>query len=197
MFCCRVVGVALCQQSEGSAPQSQSTADQPPSGSAQNSTKPPSQTQSQPQPQEPPASTSQPSQVAPKDAETAPNKPAAHPQVLPTRKKPSAKKEKKSQSGKVIVRNGGARDNSVQLNPAMTEEQILHTKENTTQLLVTTDANVKALAGRQLSPTQQSTVAQIRSYMRQSKAASASGDLARAHTLAFKAHLLSDELTRQ
>ena len=94
------------------------------------------------------------------------------------------------------MRNGGVKDNSVQLNPAMTEEQILHTKENTTQLLVTTNANVKALAGRQLSPEEQSTLAQIHSYVHQSKAASASGDLDRAHTLAFKAHLLSDELIR-
>ena len=96
-----------------------------------------------------------------------------------------------------MVRNGGARDSSVQLNPVMTQDQALHSKENTAQLLVTTDANVKALAQRQLSPAQRSTLAQIRSYIRQSKAASASGDLARAHTLAFKAHLLSDELARQ
>jgi hypothetical protein len=35
---------------------------------------------------------------------------------------------------------------------------------------------------------------QIHTYVRQSKAASDSGDLTRAHTLAYKAHLLSDEL---
>ena len=95
------------------------------------------------------------------------------------------------------MRNGGAKDNSAQLTPAMTQEQALHSKENTAQLLATTDANVKAVAGRQLSPAQQSTLDEIRSYVRQSKAASASGDLVRAHTLAYKAHLLSDELAHQ
>lgn len=96
-----------------------------------------------------------------------------------------------------MVRNGGAKDNSVQLNPAMTQEQALHSKENTAQLLATTDANVKAVTGRQLSSAQQSTLDQIHAYVRQSRAASASGDLVRAHTLAYKAHLLSDELTRE
>jgi hypothetical protein len=53
------------------------------------------------------------------------------------------------------------------------------------------------LASRQLSPAEQSTVDQIHSYMRQAKSAADSGDLARAHTLAFKAHLLSDDLAKR
>ena len=76
----------------------------------------------------------------------------------------------------------------------MTSEQALHSRENTAQLLATTDANLKAVAGRQLSSTQQSMLDQIHAYVRQSNAASASGDLSRAHTLAYKAHLLSDNL---
>lgn len=111
--------------------------------------------------------------------------------------KATAKNGTKPQPGKVVVRNGGAKDNSAQLNPAMTQEQAQHSKESTVQLLATTDANIKAVAGRQLSPAQQSMLNQIHAYLRQSKAASASGDLARAHTLAYKAHLLSDELARQ
>jgi hypothetical protein len=99
-------------------------------------------------------------------------------------------------SGKVVVRNGGAKESSPQISPAMTNEQALHQKENTTQLLATTDVNLKQVAGRQLTPAQESTVEQIRSYLKQSKEASDSGDLARAHTLAYKAHLLSDELAR-
>jgi hypothetical protein len=99
-----------------------------------------------------------------------------------------------SQSGKVVVRNGGAKGDSPQLSPGMTQEQALHQRENTNQLLATTDANLKRIAGRQLNAAQQSTLDQIHSYLRQAKAASDAGDVARAHTLAFKAHLLSDEL---
>ena len=99
-------------------------------------------------------------------------------------------------SGKVVVRNGGARDDVIHLSPGGSREQEAHNRENTDQLLATTDENLKMLASRQLSPSQQSTVDQIHSYMRQAKSAADSGDLARAHTLAFKAHLLSDDLAK-
>lgn len=113
------------------------------------------------------------------------------------KKKVSSKQAGKSTNGKVVIRNGGAKDSSAQLSPAITGEQALHSRENTAQLLATTDANLKAATGRQLSPAQQSMVDQIHAYVRQSKAASVSGDLTRAHTLALKAHLLSDELARK
>lgn len=102
-----------------------------------------------------------------------------------------------SQAGKVVIRNGGAKGDAAQLSPAGNQEQALHNRENTAQLLATTDENLKRLAGRQLSLEQQSTLDQIRSYIRQSNAASEAGDLARARTLAYKAHLLSDDLARQ
>jgi len=79
----------------------------------------------------------------------------------------------------------------------MSKEQELHNRETTTQLLATTDTNLKSVAGRQLTPAQQGVLDQIRTYIRQSKEASDSGDLTRAHTLAYKAHLLSDELMRK
>jgi hypothetical protein len=40
-------------------------------------------------------------------------------------------------------------------------------------------------------------VEKIHTYMNQSKEASSTGDLNRAHTLAFKAHLLSDEVAKK
>jgi len=103
----------------------------------------------------------------------------------------------KSQSGKVVVRNGGAKEGSPQLAPGMSQEQALHNRENTSQLLATTDENLKRVSGRQLTPAQQSMLEEIRTYMNQSKAASNAGDLNRAHTLAYKAHLLSDELAKK
>lgn len=99
--------------------------------------------------------------------------------------------------GRIVVRNGGTRDGTVRLSAGGSQEQELHNRENTAQLLATTDQNLKNLAGRQLTPSERSTVGQIQLYMRQSKSATDAGDLARAHTLAFKAHLLSDNLMKR
>jgi hypothetical protein len=96
-----------------------------------------------------------------------------------------------------VVRNGGASERPPQLSPALNDEQTQHQRENTKQLLATTDANLKKVSGKQLTPAQHSLLDQINSYVRQSKVASESGDVSRAHTLAFKAHLLSDELARK
>jgi len=115
---------------------------------------------------------------------------SAHSRASQTQKSGTA------QTGKVVVRNGSARDSSVQLSPALTQEQESHNRENTDQLLATTDDNLKRVEGRQLTASQQSTIDQIRSYMRQAKLAADAGDLARARTLAFKAHLLSDDLAK-
>lgn len=79
----------------------------------------------------------------------------------------------------------------------MTAEQEHNSRQVTGRLLDATDANLKSIAGRQLAAAQQSQLDEIRTYMKQSKEASDSGDLARAHTLAYKARLLSDELVRK
>jgi outer membrane biosynthesis protein TonB len=105
-------------------------------------------------------------------------------------------KSVKDPSGKVVVRNGGAKDNSIQLSPGGNQQQDSHDSEKTDQLLAKADDNLKQVAGQQLTATQQSTVDQIRTYMRQAKSAADAGDLARAHTLALKAHLLSADLTK-
>jgi hypothetical protein len=119
------------------------------------------------------------------------------------REKASAKKRNSAKtkvsttnpgSEKVVVRNGGTAEPAVQLSPPLSEEQASHQRENTDGLLATTDSNLKQMSAHSLSPGQQDTVAQIRSYMHQAKKASSAGDLERAYNLAFKAHLLSDEL---
>jgi hypothetical protein len=63
-------------------------------------------------------------------------------------------------------------------------------------MLAATEANLKKIAGQQLSSNQQEMVNQIRQFMEQSKAAVEAGDLERARTLAWKAQLLSDELVK-
>ena len=61
-------------------------------------------------------------------------------------------------------------------------------------MLVYTQANLKKMAGRQLTPSQQDMVNQIHQFMDQSKTAVAAGDVERGRTLAWKAQLLSEEL---
>ncbi len=98
---------------------------------------------------------------------------------------------------KVVVRNGGAKEGSAQLTPAVNPAQANSQRANTASLLAATDANLKRVAGRQLTPAQKSMVDEINTYMQQAKAAAASADTNRAQTLAYKAHLLSDELARK
>ena len=96
-----------------------------------------------------------------------------------------------------MVRNGGAKEGSAQLTPAVNPAQAKDQRANTAKLLAATDANLKRVAGRQLTPAQQNMVAEINTYMRQARAAAASADTNRAQTLAYKARLLSDELARK
>ena len=96
---------------------------------------------------------------------------------------------------KVIVQQGGTSEPSVQLagGPA---GQTSHQRDTANQMLGTTEANLKKIAGRQLSSKEQDMVNQTRQFMTQSKAAVDAGDLERARTLAWKAQLLSEELVK-
>jgi len=93
-----------------------------------------------------------------------------------------------------VVRNGSTSDPTVELSPSRDQQHASQELQKTNQLLATSDANLKKISGRQLSPSQQDTVNQIKSYMEQARKAASSGDLQRAHNLAFKANLLSADL---
>lgn len=97
----------------------------------------------------------------------------------------------------MVVRNGGASESAAQISPGVNDQQSQQQRNVTNQLLATTDANLKKVSGRQLTPAQQSMLDQVNTYVRQSKAASDAGDTSRAHTLAVKAQLLSNELARK
>jgi hypothetical protein len=98
---------------------------------------------------------------------------------------------------KKVVRNGGTADPVVQLAPGMSEEQASSQRQNTTQLLAATDANLKRISSRPMNSIQQDSISQIRKYMEQAKGAEQAGDVERAHNLASKALLLSDDLVKQ
>jgi len=82
----------------------------------------------------------------------------------------------------------------VDLSPRRNQEQSSQQSEKTKQLLAASDLNLNKISGRQLTPTQQDTVKQIKSYMEQSRNARDDGDVQRAYNLALKANLLSAEL---
>lgn len=77
-----------------------------------------------------------------------------------------------------------------------TNAQLAQQKQTTSQLL---DATEKALGSltRTLSHDEEEIVAQVRSYMAQSRKATSEGDFERAYNLANKAHLLSDALVKK
>jgi len=95
---------------------------------------------------------------------------------------------------KTVIRNGGTAEPTVDLSSRVNQNQASHQLDETNQQLMTADANLKKIAGRQLSANQQDTVKQIRSYMEQARTAATGGDVQAAHNLAVKANLLSAEL---
>jgi len=78
----------------------------------------------------------------------------------------------------------------------MSQTAVSQAQQSTTQLLDSTEQNLKNLT-RTLSGDEQNTVTQIRSYVTQARIALKDQDLERAHNLALKAHQLSDVLIKQ
>lgn len=165
----------------------------------------PTTTEPQPAPQEqPPATEPQPEQ---KPAETAqaeakpkpkpkPKNHTAHKQAPPA-PKPEEKPQQEAvlkPPPKIIIQEGGADDSLGQI--STTTQGPGQSDLSTAKLLEATEANLRRLK-RTLTADEQATVAQIKDYMEQSRAATAQQDLVRAHNLALKAHLLSDELVKK
>jgi hypothetical protein len=148
--------------------------------------------------------TSQPTRQQPANE---PNPVQASPQApnqKPAPAKPHATTKKKHTATvagqpppKKVVRQGSTADPTTQLAPGISQEQASRQRQTTTQLLSSTDAALQQLSWHQLNSDQQETVAQIRKFMQQSKAADKDGDSQLAYKLALKAHLLSDELSKQ
>ena len=116
-----------------------------------------------------------------------------------TTKKPARKHASPPAPGeprRLVVREGGADEPTVQLSPGMSREQASHQRQKTEQLLDATENNLRQLAGRALNQNQQDTIAQIRNYMAGARSALKDGDPQGARTLALKARLLSDELVK-
>lgn len=159
--------------------------------------------------QEPPAQESKPAEAKPADqappSATPPesSSPKTEATTPSTTTKPKKKAHKKKPAppaadspSKVVIRNGGTTDPTVKLTPAENQKQTSSQIQNVNQLLANTDANLKLISARTLDETQQETVKQIKSYMDGARKAIDSGDVEQGHNLAFKAHLLSDDLVK-
>jgi hypothetical protein len=141
-----------------------------------------------------PAGTSPQEPQPPKTTEEAQPKPTTP--AKKHRRKHTAANDPNAAPEKRVVRNGSTGDPVVQLAPGMSQEQASRQRQSTTELLAATDSNLKQISGRQLNPSQQDSVSQIRKYMEQAQAAEKVGDVQRAQNLASKALLLSDDLVK-
>ncbi len=171
-----ILALCLLSQASGSP---QAPPAQPPSTAAQ----PKDDSTSQPKPA---PKTHHSKKTATSDCSTATPAPNSPDNSVPSKPCPPPKK---------VVRNGGSAEPAIQLIEGTTAEQASQ-ERSTNQLMATTEENLKKIEGRQLNPNQQDMVSQIKQFREQSKTAAAAGDLDRAHNLAMKAHLLSDELVK-
>src|ERR1041385_3649796 len=83
-----------------------------------------------------------------------------------------------------------------QISPGPTSANGWNNQASTDQLLQGAEANLNGIT-RSLSKDEEAMRAQILEFIKQSRAATTENDPARAHTLAVKARLLSDELVKR
>ena len=142
-----------------------------------------------------PEATGEPQKAKPEAAAKKPVSPTKAPGKKRGHRKPAASTSAATPEKKV-VKNGGTADPAVQLAPSISVEQASSQRQNTTQLLAATDANLKQISSRPMNSSQQDSISQIRKYMEQAKAAEQAGDVERAYNLASKALLLSNDLVK-
>lgn len=206
-----LVGVAMAVVSLSGCPLKKKSPPVPAQAQAPSTLEPepaPAATQTeQPAPAEP-QPTAQPAESQPTEkAEATPEKPEAKKKTV--RKKPAPPPQQQPQtqasltpppppkSGKLVIQEGSAPSNQGQLAAGVSlDDSSSHGKQTTEQLLQSTQANLNSLNNRPLSPEEQAMVNQIKDYMAQSRKATQDSDAVRAHNLALKAHLLSDELVK-
>jgi hypothetical protein len=160
----------------------------------------PAPTPAEPQPAppapEPPPEKTETSAEKPKPKKPSPKKPAAT-QGQPQNQAAATPTPAPPKTSKLIIQEGSAPDSPGQLAAGVgLDDSSSHAKQTTEQLLQSAQANLNSI-NRPLSPEEQAMVAQIKDYMAQSRKAAADSDTVRAHNLALKAHLLSDELVKQ
>lgn len=110
--------------------------------------------------------------------------------------KPPVAIAREGEPRKVVIRRGGVSEPATQIIPGMTLEDSNRQRQQSLELLAAADSDLKKLAARNLNSSQQETVSQIHHYVDVARSALDEGDIQRAHTLAQKAQLLSDDLVK-
>jgi hypothetical protein len=113
----------------------------------------------------------------------------------PARQTPAPAPTESQPPARTAVEEGSAAEPSPTISARMPQDQAANTRQQTAHLLDQTEANLRKLT-RELNEPEKAMVQQIRTYVADSRAATAAGDLVRAQTLALKAHLLSQELVK-
>lgn len=168
-------------------------------------------------PQQPPPAPATPQATpTPAEAETQPAQqpPEAQPAATPAEQPKTAEKTKPKHERHAATKKPGDKSDVAHNNPpkkiipaepAPTPQQISpgptstnggNNQASTDQLLQGAEANLNGIT-RTLSKDEEAMRAQIREFIKQSRTATTENDPARAHTLAVKARLLSDELVKQ
>lgn len=138
--------------------------------------------------------------------------PQPTPETTPTAPPPSVARKPKPVKPKVETRKNPPSNPPTVSDKPLTEEggkqevtpplianenpQAAQLRADTNQLLGAAEYNISNVR-RTLSKDDQAIVQHIRGYVEQSRRALRDGDIERAHTLAIKAHLMSDELTKK
>jgi hypothetical protein len=147
----------------------------------------------------------------PQAPDAAPQTPPAKPETQPAPSVqpplPSEKKIKKSGKEKkkhahpdpnaprkVVVKEGGASETPTQVAPKVEPGKANYERVATSILIADTDKNLERLKDFRLTKDQKATVEQIRLFLQQARDAFKQSDFQRAHALAMKARLLSDDL---
>jgi hypothetical protein len=136
--------------------------------------------------------------------EAPPTKPAStdtkktKPRKIEAKKNPPATPPAPTSADKVVIGEGSKPDPAAPP-PLVADEahnQAAQQRWNTNQLLGAAEYNINNIH-RTLSTDEQAIVQHIRGFIEQSRQALKDGDTERAHTLAIKAHLMSDELIKK
>ena len=99
-------------------------------------------------------------------------------------------------SQKKVVRNGGTSDPSIKVAPMVSAQQESEQTQNTQRLLSVAEANLKILAGRPQEGGLPTAISEMKNYVEQAKAALDGGDIERAHKIAVKASILTNDMVR-
>lgn len=97
---------------------------------------------------------------------------------------------------RITIQAGGTSEPSGSISASLSHTEEAHHKLTATQLIDSTEDNLR-LIKRALNNNEQGLVRQINSFVAQARDAIKENDMVRAHNLALKGHLLSDELVRR